>query len=99
MNARAIITALLAYGRAERELGEGTGGYAEVDAALDSLLLKLWPTPPTPFARQCSWCQTYASPEDEALARAGAQVTHGICGVCSARLDEQADAMDRQVVR
>lgn len=99
MDARRIIAAILAYGRAERALAEGTGSYGDVDAALDTLLVTLWPVPSREIARKCGWCDAYASPEDEALARTGAPVSHGLCSVCAATMNQQADAMDRQVAR
>lgn len=93
MDARGTLAALLAYGRAERRLGEGIGNYTEVDAALDALLVKLWPVATRELSRMCSWCREYASPEDEALARAGAPVTHGLCDRCLKFVQSQGVAV------
>ncbi len=89
---RATITALLAYGREERALGEGHGSFDRVDAALDTLLAHMFPLPSALHVRQCAWCRGYATAVDEALARTGAPVTHGICASCAAQQERAADA-------
>lgn len=99
MDKRAIITAILAYGKAELALGAGTGAYTDVDAALDLLLIKLWPVPGKEMARHCAWGGHYFTEADEALARTGCWISHGVCPEHAHLLDEQAGAMDRQVVR
>jgi hypothetical protein len=52
------------------------------------------------FASRCSWCQAWASEEDEAAAKAGPPfyvlISHTICSECEARLrkEEEHDALD-----
>lgn len=95
MDRRELVTAILAYGRAEHAAGEGTGNYEAVAAALDVLLAKAIPTPGKEMAHYCSWGRHPMSDADEALARAGCWISHGVCPEHAHLLD----GLDRQVVR
>lgn len=89
-----VIHALLAYGRAERDLGGGTGSYAAVEAALDVLLALMFPLAPASHAKRCAWCNTWDTTVDELLARAGAPISHTCCAACAAGIHAELNAQE-----